>query len=95
MLRKHFDLPRNSHSTVPVYADECELLVFGAFLNSLPACRKMIFDTLIEHPELFLAVRGVLSAILFFQIAVEDLCDLRSGGVVLRSQLAVQTVDDA
>ena len=38
--RKHFDLPRNSHSTVPVYADECELLVFGAFLNSLAACRK-------------------------------------------------------
>ena len=31
MLRKHFDLLRNSHSTVPVYADECELLVFGAF----------------------------------------------------------------
>ena len=24
-------LLRNSHSTVPVYADECELLVFGAF----------------------------------------------------------------
>ena len=38
--RKHFDLPRNSHSTVPVYADECELLVFGTFLNSLAACRK-------------------------------------------------------
>ena len=31
MLRKQFDLLRNSHSTVPVYADECELLAFGAF----------------------------------------------------------------
>ena len=32
LLRKHFDLPRNSHSTVFLYADECELPVFGAFL---------------------------------------------------------------
>ena len=46
LLRKHFDLLRNSHSTVPVYADECELLVFGAFLNSPSACRKGFFDTL-------------------------------------------------
>ena len=46
MLRKHFDLLRNSHSTVLMYADECELLVFGAFLNSLSACRKGFFDTL-------------------------------------------------
>ena len=40
LLRKHFDLLRNSHSTVLVYADECELLVFGAFLNSPSACRN-------------------------------------------------------
>ena len=46
LLRKHFDLLRNSHSTVLVYADECELLVFGAFLNSPSACRKGVFDTL-------------------------------------------------
>ena len=32
LLRKYFDLLRNSHSTVLVYADECELPVFGAFL---------------------------------------------------------------
>ena len=31
LLRKHFDLLRNSHSTVPVYADECALLVFEPF----------------------------------------------------------------
>ena len=46
LLRKYFDLLRNSHSTVLVYADECELLVFGAFLNSPSACRKGFFDTL-------------------------------------------------
>ena len=46
LLRKCFDLLRNSHSTVLVYADECELLVFGAFLNSPSACRKGFFDTL-------------------------------------------------
>ena len=40
LLRKHFDLLRNSHSTVLLYADECELLVFGAFLNSPSACQK-------------------------------------------------------
>ena len=45
LLRKYFDLLRNSHSTVLVYADECELLVFGAFLNSPSACRKGFFDT--------------------------------------------------
>ena len=41
MLRKHFDLLRNSHSTVPVYADECELLFYGAFSF------QNIFSTLI------------------------------------------------
>ena len=41
---KHFDLLRNSHSTVPVYADECELLVFGAFLNRPSAGRKQGAD---------------------------------------------------
>ena len=44
LLRKHFDLLRNSHSTVPVYADECELLVFGAFLNRPSAGRKQGAD---------------------------------------------------
>ena len=39
LLRKHFDLLRNSHSTVPVYADECELLVFEALLTT---CRRPI-----------------------------------------------------
>ena len=37
-------LLRNSHSTVPVYADECELLVFGAFLNRPSAGRKQGAD---------------------------------------------------
>ena len=69
LLRKHFDLLRNSHSTVLVYADECELLVFGAFLNSPKACRKWFFDTLwgqahrltptfIIEPKLFYSTEG-------------------------------------
>ena len=52
MPRKYFDLLRNSHSTVPVYADKCELLVFGAFFNSLPACRKGFFGTQKMTPEI-------------------------------------------
>lgn len=32
---RHFDLLRNSPSTVSIYADECELLVFGASLTSV------------------------------------------------------------
>ncbi len=34
LLRKAFDLLRNSPSTVSIYADECELLAFGASLTS-------------------------------------------------------------
>ena len=34
LLRKNFDLLRNSHSTVPSYADEWELLVLTALLTS-------------------------------------------------------------
>ena len=45
MLRKHFDLLRNSHSTVPVYADECELLVFEALLTT---CRRPIMPQTVK-----------------------------------------------
>ena len=46
LLRKNFDLLRNSRPTVPMYADERELLVFRTFFCSLAACRKEFFDTL-------------------------------------------------
>ena len=39
LLRKDFDLLRNSRPTVPMYADGRELLVFRTFY-SLAACRK-------------------------------------------------------
>ena len=45
LLRKNFDLLRNSRPTVPMYADGRKLLVFRTFC-SLSACRKGLFDTL-------------------------------------------------
>ena len=45
MLRKDFDLLRNSRSTVPMYADERELLAFRTFSQS-GSVPKKLFDTL-------------------------------------------------
>ena len=45
LLRKDFDLLRNSRPTVPMYADERELLVFRTFLQS-GSVPKRFFDTL-------------------------------------------------
>ena len=47
MLRKDFDLLRNSRPTVPMYADGRELLVFRTFLQSV-SVSKRVFDTLTE-----------------------------------------------
>ncbi len=40
MLRKRFDLLRNSPSTVSTYADECELLALTASLTSASVSKK-------------------------------------------------------
>ena len=45
LLRKNFDLLRNSRPAVPMYADERELLVFRTFLQSV-SVPKRFFDTL-------------------------------------------------
>ena len=47
MLRKNFDLLRNSRPNVPLYADGRELLVFRTFLQSV-SVSKRVFDTLTE-----------------------------------------------
>ena len=49
MLRKVFDLLHNSHSSVPMYADECELLVLAAlsvtyWRSQKPPTVKYSFD---------------------------------------------------
>ena len=44
MPRKHFDLLRNSHATVPLYADACALLVFAPFSSVCQRAEKF-FDT--------------------------------------------------
>ena len=40
LLRKHFDLLRNAHATVPLYADACALLVFASFSASYQRAEK-------------------------------------------------------
>ena len=40
MLRKDFDLLRNSQPTVPMYAYGRELLVFRTFLQSVSVSKK-------------------------------------------------------
>ena len=45
LLRKNFDLLRNSRPAVPMYADERELLVFRTFSQS-GSVPKRFFDTL-------------------------------------------------
>ena len=42
LLRKAFDLLRNSNLNVPMYAYRFELLVFGVFLPSV-VCQKTCF----------------------------------------------------
>ena len=46
LLRKAFDLLRNSPSTVSIYADECELLVLGSPLTSVSLSKNEFFDRL-------------------------------------------------
>ena len=46
LLRKGFDLLRNSPSTVSIYADECELLVLTALLTSARLSKNKSFDSL-------------------------------------------------
>ena len=41
LLRKDFDLLRNSRPTVPMYADGRELLVFRTFLQSASVSKKI------------------------------------------------------
>ena len=45
LLRRDFDFLRNSRPTVPMYADERELLVFRTFSQS-GSVPKSFFDTL-------------------------------------------------
>ena len=40
LLRKNFDLLRNSRPTVPMYADERELLVFRTFSQSVSVPKR-------------------------------------------------------
>ena len=49
LLRKAFDLLRNSPSTVSIYADECELLAFGASLTSASLSKKPMFWNTDSH----------------------------------------------
>ena len=49
LLRKDFDLLRNTRPTVPMYADERELLVFRIFSQS-GSVPKRFFDTLKPRP---------------------------------------------
>ena len=46
LLRKGFDLLRNSPSTVSIYADECELLVLTALVTSARLSKNKFFDSL-------------------------------------------------
>ena len=41
LLRKDFDLLRNSRPTVPMYADERELLVFRTFSQSVSVPKRV------------------------------------------------------
>ena len=41
LLRKDFDFLRNSRPTVPMYADERELLVFRTFLQSVSVPKRV------------------------------------------------------
>ena len=47
----HFDLLRNPVSTVPMYADESGLLVFGASLTSASLLKNKFFDRLRALPH--------------------------------------------
>ena len=47
LLRKDFDLLRNSRSTVPMYADERELLAFRTFSQSVSVPKRVF-----QHAEM-------------------------------------------
>ena len=49
LLRKDFDLLRNSRPTVPMYADERELLVFRTFSQSVSVPKRVF-----RHAEICL-----------------------------------------
>lgn len=46
LKNKHFNFLHNSHPTVSIYADGCELLASGAFLTSASVSKNEFFDTL-------------------------------------------------
>ena len=49
---RHFDLLRKPDSTVPMYADESGLLVFGAPLTSGSLSKNKFFDRLNKNAPL-------------------------------------------
>ena len=51
LLRKNFDLLRNSRPTVPMYADERELLVFRTFSQSVSVPKRVF-----RHAEICLRI---------------------------------------
>ena len=51
LLRKDFDLLRNSRPTVPMYADERELLVFRTFSQSVSVPKRVF-----RHAEICLRI---------------------------------------
>ena len=58
LLRKDFDLLRNSHPTVPMYTDERELLVFRTFSQSVSVPKRVF-----RHAETRTFVRVFFSAV--------------------------------
>ena len=48
LLRRHFDLLRNTPSTVSTYADECVLLVLTTLVISASLSKNLFFDRLTE-----------------------------------------------
>ena len=52
LLRKNFDLLRNSRPAVPMYADERELLVFRTFLQSVSVPKRVFRHAETRQPKL-------------------------------------------
>ena len=60
LLRKDFDLLRNSRPTVPMYADERELLVFRTFSQSVSVPKRVFRHA--EPPDAGNCTRRLLYA---------------------------------
>ncbi len=71
----HFALLRNPVSTVPMYADEPGLLVFGVSLTSVSLSKNKFFDRL-KQPflRLLFLSKNAVKITLFFHRAVEKIC---------------------